>query len=348
MLTKMFRLMLTCSVLLLTTTLYAQDDDVLQVVATTSIIADVARQVGGDLVEVTSLIPPEADVHGHSPSPAEVISIVEADVVLVNGGLLEESLLDIVLENASVTPIAVSAGLEMLPFDAEDDEHTIGILADSAECDLLESGDDEHGDEEHHDDEHGDDEHGDDEHDHEHGECDPHVWMSVPNVILWVENIQNALITADPDNATVYEENAYAYWQQLDALEASIRTQVETLPEASRVLVTNHEFLAYFAHEYGFEVVGTVLPAASTLAEADPRSIIDLVEIINDTGVYAIFAEVSASSEVAQTVANEVGRDVALVTLYSGSLSAEDGPAATYIDYMQYNVGQIITALLGN
>lgn len=325
----------------------AQNGDPLQVVATTSIIADVARNVGGDLVEVTSLVPPEADAHSYSLSPQEVVSITQADVVLVNGATLEESLLDIVLDNAGVVPVVVSAGVDVLEFgghhededaeEATEEEHGdyIGILGESAECTV-----------EHHEEEA---EHeGEEEHEHEHGSCDPHFWTSVPNVIMWVSNIEAAFEAVDPDHAGVYQENAYQYTMQLNALQDDILAMVETVPEENRVLVTNHEFLGYFAAEYGFEIVGTVIPSASTLADVNPQDIIALVQIIDTAGVNAIFAEVSANSDLAETVASEVGRDVAIVTLYSDALSAEDGPASTYINYMRYNVNQIVTALGGD
>lgn len=311
----------------------AQDDTPIQVVATTSIIADVARNVGGDLVEVTSLVPPEADAHSYSLSPQEVVSITQADVVLVNGGTLEESLLDIVLDNAGVVPVVVSAGVDVLEFggNAADETDYLGVLGDSGRCDIIAP----------------DDATPEADSDHEHGICDPHFWMSVPNVITWVTNIEAAFEAVDPDHAGVYQENAYQYTMQLNALQEDILAMVETVPEENRVLVTNHEFLGYFAAEYGFEIVGTVIPSASTLADVNPQDIIALVQIIDTAGVNAIFAEVSANSDLAETVAGEVGRDVAIITLYSDALSAEDGPASTYIDYMRYNVNQIVTALGG-
>ncbi|MEQ8675172.1 MAG: metal ABC transporter substrate-binding protein [Aggregatilineales bacterium] len=342
----------------------AQEDSPLQVVATTSIIADVARNVGGDLVEVTSLIPPEADAHSYSLSPQQVVSITQADVVLVNGATLEESLLDIVLDNATIPPIVVSVGVDVLAIgghnedenhdeEADHDDHDeeaheheavdyVGVLGDSAECDI--DHEDHDGDEAHTDEE--DAEH-EGEEAHDHGVCDPHFWMSVPNVITWVENIQAAFTAVDPDNAGVYQDNADQYILQLNALNDDIVEMVDTLPEVNRVLVTNHEFLGYFAAEYGFEVVGTVIPSASTLADVNPQDIIALVEVIADENVSAIFAEVSANSDLAETVASEAGRDVAIITLYSEALSAEDGPASTYVDYMRYNATQIVTALGG-
>jgi len=327
-----------------------------KVVATTTIIADIARNVGGELVEVQAIIPPDADSHSYQPSPADVVTIVEADVVLVNGAGLEEALLEIVETNATVEPTIVSAGLGVLSSEGHDhddehehegdehdhddehehDEHEkaefVGELGIDADC----------GDHE----EHADD-HEEEDEEHDHGACDPHFWMSPHNVIGWTNNIAAALSEADPDNAATYEANAAAYIEQLEVLEAEIHEMVETIPEGNRILVTNHDFLGYFAAEYDFEIVGTVIPSVSSMAEVNPADLAELVEVIEAEGVPAIFGEISANSDLAQTVADEVGAEVAVVTLYSGSLSDEDGPAATYLDYMRHNISLIVNALGG-
>ena len=346
----------------------ASDESPLKVAASTSLIADVARAVGGDLVEVTAIIPPGADSHSYTPSPRDVVAIADADVVLVNGLELEESLLPVIEENASVEPVIVSLGVRIVSTDRDhghdhDDEHMddayIGVLGVDAVCDIEphhhdddHEHDNEHADDHDHDDEH-DDDHSDehaDEHsdDHDHGPCDPHVWYDPANVMIWTSNIAAAFAAADPANAETYEANAQAYIAELEALIEEIAEQIASVPEANRVLVTNHDFLAYFAVPYGFDVVGTVIPAATTLAEVSPGDIIALVEVIREYDAPAIFAEYSVSTSVAETVAREVGRDVAVVRLFSESLSEADGPAATYIDYMRYNVSAIVTALGGN
>lgn len=336
------------------TTAAAQTAPRLRVVATTTLIADVARNVGGDLVDVTAIIPAGADTHTYNPTPRDVAGIASADVVLVNGASLEESLLDILLSAAASEPVVVSAGVPVLGGHTHDDEddhdeddhasgyEVIGILGHSAECELREH-DDDHADEDDHD---ADEDMGADD-GHDHGNCDPHVWTDPANVMIWAGNIAAAFAAADPENAAVYEANAAAYSAQLEALDEEIRALVDTIPAEDRVIVTNHEFLAYFAHAYGFEVVGTVIPSVSTLAEANPQTIIALVEVIRAEGVRAIFAEISVPQALAQAVAAEAGFDVQVVTLYSDSLSAADGPAATYIDYLRHNATTIVAALGG-
>lgn len=318
-------------------------DAPLQVVTTTGIIADVVQNVGGEWVEVVSIVPAEADPHTYAPAPQAVAQVVRADVVFINGMNLEESLLDIIEQTATVVPVVVSIGVPVLGVgphdDHDDDDHDdspfIGVLGEAGVCGM----DDDH------------DAPADDDHDgdapHDHGPCDPHVWMNPANVIVWAENIAAALSAADPDNAAHYAANAEAYIAQLEALDAEITAWVETVPEENRVLLTNHEFLSYFAVHYGFENAGTILPGAGTAADVDPRTLAGLIDRVNARHIPAIFGEFSVNSDLTETIAAETRHEVQVVTLYTGSLSAPDGDAPTYLDYMRHNARLIVTALGG-
>jgi zinc/manganese transport system substrate-binding protein len=328
--------------------LHAQDRR-LTVVATTTLIADVARNIGGDLADVTALIPPDSDVHAFQPAPQDAALIAGADVVLVNGANLEEGLLALVEGSARVPLTVVSNGALMLAFgghdhhdddDHEHDDHSaveyIGVLGLDAVC----------GEEAHHDEgEHNAEDEAEVVHDHEHGACDPHVWSSPQNVEIWTDNIAAAFAAADPDNAAVYRDRAAAYKDQLALLDAELEALFASIPEAGRVIVTNHEFLGYLAARYDFDIVGTVIPSASTLAEPSPQDIAALIGTIRETGVKAIFAEASDAGALARVIGQEAG-DIAVVTLYSDSLSAPDGPAPTYIDFMRFNAQAIAGALM--
>lgn len=317
----------------------AAQQPALHVVATTSIIADVARQVGGDLVTVEALIPPDSDVHAFQPTPADVVKVAQADVMLVNGAGLEAFLGGLVENVAGVVPVVVSNGVNMLPFGdhehdetetAEADEH-LGLLGDAGVCDdsgpqaAAPTGDADN---------------------HDHGSCDPHVWTDPANVMVWADNIAAAFAAADPEHATLYEDNAAAYRAELETLDADVRDILAAVPQDRRVLVTNHEFMSYFAHTYGFEVVGVVIPGGSTLAEPAPQDLAALIQTIQAEAVPAVFIETSSSSALADVVAQESG--IAVITsLYSGSLSDAGGPASTYLDYLRYNAQTIADALGG-
>lgn len=319
-------------------------DSPLKVAATTTIIADVARHVGGDWVEVTALVPADSDVHAFQPAPQDAVVISQAAVILVNGANLEEGLLNLVESSATVPLTVVSEGVAVLAFGVQDHEEsadaheeedhthetaeTIGILGVDADC----GEDEDHAEE------------GGEEHEHEHGACDPHVWQNPRNVEVWADNIAEAFAAVDPAHADTYRANAADYKDQLAALDAELEALFETIPEENRLIVTNHEFLGYLAARYDFEIVGTVIPALSTLAEPSPQDLAQLIQTVRETGVRAIFAEVSDPNTLAQVIAQDVGA-VEVVTLFSDSLSAPDGPAATYLEYMRANARLIAEAL---
>ena len=135
-----------------------------------------------------------------------------------------------------------------------------------------------------------------------------------------------------------------AYVAELEALDAEVTEMVEAIPADGRVLVTNHDAFAYFADQYDFEVVGTVIPSGSTADGTSAGELAELAEVIEDEGVPAIFAETTASSELAETLADEVG-DIAVVELYSGSLGEPGSGAATYLEYVRTNAERISDAL---
>ncbi|MBC7869897.1 MAG: zinc ABC transporter substrate-binding protein, partial [Chitinophagaceae bacterium] len=278
-----------------------------------------------------------------------VAMIAEADVLFINGSALEEGLLEILEENSPVTPIVVSNGVEVLGGSHEDehaegvegteeahDEHTVAEMIGVLGVDAICEGD-----------EHAEGSEATVEADHEHGSCDPHFWTNPANVIIWTQNIAQALSETDPENAEIYAANAAAYITQLETLIAEIDALMATIPVEERVIVTNHDFLAYFALAHEFEIVGAVIPSISTVGQVSPQDIVGLAEIIEAEGVKAIFAENVANTALAETVAGEVGYDVAIVTLYSDALSASDGPAGTYLDYVRYNAAAIVNALKG-
>lgn len=326
---------------------FAQEEP-LTVLASTTIIADVARNVGGDLVEVTALIPPDANVHAFNPTPQDIVAVSEADIVLVSGMGLETFLGGLIENAADVQLTPISKGIEALPFADEhhdeeeqaasgegEDQHEehLGIVGEDFECEA-----DAHEEEGAEEEEHA-------EEAHEHGACDPHVWTDPQNVMIWADNIAAAFAAADPTHAEIYTANAEAYKAQLVALDEEIEALLSAIPAEKRVFVTNHEFLGYFAHHYDFEIVGVVLPGGTTLAEPSPQELAELIELIETEGVSAIFVEVSDPNPLSQTIAAEMDRVITLATLYSDSLSSAEGPAGTYLEYMRHNAQVVLDAL---
>lgn len=366
----MKRVLLICvvlgSLLLMSGVIAAQEsaDPSFTVIATTTILADVARNIGGDLVHVEALIPADADAHAYEPTIADVQRVADADMLLVVGAGYEAFLGGLLESVGEDIPVVVASnGLEILALgnhghdheeDHEDEEahdhdhaEVLGIEGDTVFCEAHSH---DHADEEHTDgEEHADEDHADEGHvdhgDHIHAsDCDPHVWTNPLNVFIWAANIADAFAAADPENEVTYYDNANEYAALLESIDQEIQEILSVISEDGRILVTNHEFMGYFAHQYGFEVVATILPGGTTGTEVDPQTLAELIALVQSEGVSAIFAEVSANSQLSQLVADEAGISL-VTTLYSESLSAEGGNASTYIDYILYNAQTIADAL---
>ncbi len=209
-------------------------------------------------------------------------------------------------------------------------------------------GHDDEGHEGHDDEGHDDEGHDDEGHeghdDHAHGSEDPHVWMDPHRVAEALPVLAQAL-TADAglDPAAV-EACLNSYRAELEAVDAEIAAKVEQLPAESRKLVTNHDAFGYYAARYGFEVIGTVIPSLSSMAEANPAGLEELAEIIEHEGIKAIFAETQHSGDDIQALAAHVG-DVDVVTLYTGSLGPPGSGAETYTGYLRTNTDLIVDSL---
>ena len=147
--------------------------------------------------------------------------------------------------------------------------------------------------------------------------------------------------------AEIYRGNTESYLRELAELEAYTESQLATLQESRRFLVTNHDSFSYFADRYGFEVLGTVLPAASTLAEPSASELSALIQAMEEHQVCAIFTETTVSDTLAQTVAAELeGCDeVKVVQLYTGAVGPPGSGAESYLDMFKTNVDAIVEGL---
>jgi ABC-type Zn uptake system ZnuABC Zn-binding protein ZnuA len=173
---------------------------------------------------------------------------------------------------------------------------------------------------------------------------DPHMWMDPTRVIKYVENIRDGLTQADPDGGDIYKANADTYISQLEELDFWITEQVAQVPQERRLLVTNHDSLGYFAEQYGFTVIGTIVPGVSSGAAPSAQEIARLIDEIKSTGAPAAFLNISDNPHLADQIAAET--DIKVVAdLYIETLSPSHGPAATYIDMIKYDVSKITDAL---
>jgi zinc/manganese transport system substrate-binding protein len=277
----------------------------IKVVATFSIIGDLVRQVGGERVEVATLVGPNGDAHAFSPAPGDARTLVTAKVVFVNGLGLEGWMSRLVKASGSKAPTVVaSKGVKVRKAD---DGHHGG-------------------------------------HDGGHGQdaSDPHAWQSVANAKIYVANIRAGLIKADPEGKGVYETHAKAYLAKLDALEQEVRAAIEKIPAARRKVITTHDAFGYFSAAYGMEFISP--EGVSTDSEPSARDVAKIIAQIRQQNIPAVFMENITDPRMMQRIAKESGARIG-GTLYSDALSEPGGPAGSYLDMMRNNIRELSRAL---
>ena len=290
------------------------------IMATTTIWADIARNVAcGGLAEVASILPPLADPHDFEPSMSDRARLDAAQLIVANGLGLEEGLEDtLVSTEADGTPVFYAGDhVTTLEFDAQ----TFGGQPNE------------------------DADHAEENDDHGHGSEDPHVWLDPVRVAGAVANLAEALIHHAGLDTERVMACSDAYLADLEALHGDISATLDRVPAAQRKLVTNHDSLGYFADRYGFDVIGTVIPAGTTLAEPSPASLEALADLIDETGVVAIFAEALGHGSREATALADRLDNVAVENLYTGALGPAGSGAEDYLAMMRHNAETIAAAL---
>ena len=174
------------------------------------------------------------------------------------------------------------------------------------------------------------------------GAADPHAWQSVVDARIYVANIRDAFVAADPADAAVFRANADGYLAKLDALDREVRIAVEQIPPAHRKVISTHRAFGYFAAAYGIQFIAPF--GVSTDSEPSARDIADIITQIKTAKIPAIFPENISDDRLINRVAAETGARLG-GTLYSDSLTDEKGPAPTYIDMVRHNIKALTSAL---
>jgi ABC-type Zn uptake system ZnuABC Zn-binding protein ZnuA len=254
----------------------------INVVATTPMIGEFVSQVGGENINLTILMPPEADPHSYEPAPQDAGTIADADLVFYTGLMYEQAPLVELLENSV-------CGAEAL---AEVGESVFPI-------EFKEGGQDDHDDH---------DEEGHDGHEgHGHGAYDPHFWFDPNRVIYAAEFIESKLVEFDPSNAANYETAGDAYTTELSSLTRQVSQLIGSIPSQNRKLITTHESLGYLEAKFGLEVLSTIIPDLDSSNEITPSQLVGVIDVIEDNNVKVIFIEAEAPSVYAETIVAETG-----------------------------------------
>ena len=257
------------------------EDNKLQVVATTTFVGDVVGIIGGETIELTVLLEPGQNPHSYQPAPQDMVKVSEADLIFANGLGLED-FLDDLLSGTGNADVLVIVSEEIAPLE--------GLEADQ-------DGDDEG-----------------QAHDQ-----DPHVWFDPNNVMSWTKVIADTLVEIDPDHADIFIKNAAEYREDLQFLDDWIQEQIANIPAENRNLVTDHTVFGYFVERFGFTQVGAVIPAKTTEAETSGQQLSALIDIIRENNVKAIFIGVDFDPALSEMIAEDTGAE--LISLYFGSLS---------------------------
>jgi zinc/manganese transport system substrate-binding protein len=173
-------------------------------------------------------------------------------------------------------------------------------------------------------------------------DADPHAWQSVANAKIYVANIRDALVAADPADAEIFRANAENYLRQLDALDRDVRQAVAQIPPAHRKVISTHDAFGYFAAGYGIDFIAPL--GVSTESEASARDIAGIITQIRNSGIPAVFLENISDPRLMRRISAETGARVG-GTLYSDSLTDEKGDAPTYIDMVRHNIKALTRAL---
>jgi zinc/manganese transport system substrate-binding protein len=270
----------------------AQAQDRLNVVASFSILGDFAKNVGGDRVEVSTLVGANGDVHVYTPAPADAKKIADAKLVIINGFGLEGWLPRLVQSSGSKAKIVTA---------------TDGITPRIAGA-----------------------------------APDPHAWQSVANAKIYVADIRDALVAADPADAAAFRTNADAYLAKLDGLDREVRAATASIPPDHRKVISTHDAFGYFAAAYGVEFIAPL--GVSTDSEASARDIAGIITQIRQAKIPAVFIENISDPRLIQRISAETGARIG-GTLYSDSLTGENGQAPTYIDMVRHNIKALTDAL---
>lgn len=177
---------------------------------------------------------------------------------------------------------------------------------------------------------------------HGQSDADPHAWQSAANAKVYVTNIRDALVAADPAGRDAYQANAAAYLAKLDALDAEIKSAIAAIPADRRRIISSHDAFGYFQEAYGIEFIAP--QGVSTEAEPSARDVARIITQIKRMKIPAVFLENVSDPRLMQRIAQETGARIG-GKLYSDALTDEKGDAPTYLDLMRHNVRQLVAAL---
>jgi zinc/manganese transport system substrate-binding protein len=285
----------------------------LKVVTSFSVLGDMVRQIGGDHVDVATLVGPDQDAHTYQPTPADAKSLAAARVLVVNG-LGFEGWMDRLAHAAPFrgTRLVASDGVPnpLRMIEADGESPSTGTAPATAKA-----------------------------------VPDPHCWQDLSNGRLYVRNIAAALAAADAGNAAYYRQRAADYDRRLAELDTWVRQQIAAVPPGKRKVITGHDAFQYFGRAYGVEFHAPV--GISTDEEPSARQVAGLIRQIRREGIKALFIENMSNPKLVEQIARDSGGVVG-PPLYVDALSRPGGPADSYEKMFRHNVPALVAGMLRN
>ena len=328
--------------------------DKVRAVATTTQVADIVREVGGETVEVTQIMQPNTDPHDYEPRPSDVAAFADAEIVFVSGGHLDEwseQLIEDSGSNATVVDLSRTcrSGSKAATTTTKTERATRrratpgkstrmrvkratrrgrerpfgrGPLGPEA----LREGEAGHSDEKH----------SDDSHSEAGEETDPHWWHDPVNVRAATGEVETALVEAEPAGEADIAANADSFRAEIEVWMGRSPVASIPYPAEERKIVTDHDALEYFADRYDIEIVGTVIPALTSEAQPSAGDLAELGAVIEREDVKAVFPESAYSPNLAEAVAADTGASTEY-SLYGDTLGPDGSEAETWIGMMEEN-----------
>jgi len=256
--------------------MHASSDDRVSIVVTIPPLAEFVEQVGGEVVDVSVLVPQGASPHTYEPTPSQLVEVSRADALVKVGTQIEFEVawLDaLIATNNDIRVIDASQGIDLSEFDADHDE----------DADF-------------------------DEHSHAHEGIDPHVWTSPKNAMRMVRTIRDRVVELAPEHKTLFERNANAYLKRLVALDESVTQALQN--KRHRAFLVYHPAWGYFANDYGLEQVSVEVEGK----EPSLKSLGGVIRRAQSEGLRVIFADPQFDTRSAQVIAKEVGGEVVLIS----------------------------------
>lgn len=279
----------------------------IEVVTTLFPTYDFARQVGGDKVNVSLLLPPGVEAHTFEPRPADIVRINKADVFIYTGKFMEPWVEDMLkgISNRGLLVVDASANKGIV-LKEEEDEHEKG---------------DEHGHHRHHD-----------------GK-DPHIWLDLKNAEFMVDAIAEALARKDPANSKFYWDNALRYKARLAALDKRFKETLSTAKHKT-IVYGGHFAFGYFTRRYGLKYVSPY-EGFSPNAEPSPKAIAELIAKLKGTGMKYVYYEELLDPKVARTISQETGAKMELLHGAHNISRDELNNGVTFLDIMEDNLKKL-------